>query len=302
MSTRMPLQAFSAFGTSLEDTIILAGHPDERLRPDGGHVPDARTLLLRLDGDKAVYVGEYAFPLIRSWMSRNGTVYCTGVHTDRIFVGRNGAWSGETFSQSKVKAVNSLFGISAEEASEDQLYMTTSDSVFFTRIRGNWSRHVPPKEVTLLCSPHGRKPSEIYVGGSRLFLWNGTQLEQLEEPEIDSLYALFVTADDRLIGGNRQLQISNADGGWDAIKTNYSDFMHIVEFRSSLYAATYDSGVIRIYPGKPEAVTEPLETDMIMAVHDGIIAIGDSGVFASYDGTKWFQVEMPVCKRGKKFR
>lgn len=302
MDTRKPLMAFSVFGQSLKNAIIIAGHPDERFKPDGTYAPDARTLLLRLDGNKAVYMEEFALPLLRSWMSKNGTVYCTGAYTDKIFIRRNGLWSSETFSKTTVRVVNGLFGISAEDPSEDQLYMTTSDSIFFTRISGNWNSHVPPEEVTLLCSPYGTKPNEIYIGGSSLFLWNGTQLIQLEQPETDSMSALYVTADDRLIGGKEQLHISNEEGGWDDIKTSYSRFTKIVEFQGSLYAATFRRGIIRIYPKKPKAVTEVLKTRKIVAMNDGIIAFGDSGVFVSHDGTKWFQVEMPVCKQGERFQ
>ena len=302
MSTRKPLVGFSAFGNSMEGATILSGHPDERFSPDGDYVPDARTLLLRLNGNKAVYLEEYAFPLNRSWMSNNGTVYCTGVRTDSIFIRRNGIWRTETFSQNKVEYVNGIFGVSAEDTMEDQLYMTTSDRVFFTRIGGRWSRHVPPERVTLLRSPYGTKPDEIYVGGNCLFLWNGTQLEQLQAPETDSLSALFVTSDDRLIGGKRRLHISNEDGGWDTIETSYSRFTHICEFQGSLYAATLGNGIIRIYPGKPEAVTQPLEINFVLTVIDGLIALGDTTVLASFDGTEWFQVRMPICERYETFR
>ncbi|MCG8572130.1 MAG: hypothetical protein MJB14_18515 [Spirochaetes bacterium] len=302
MSIPMPLEVFSVFGGSLKDTIILAGHPDERFTPEGDIVTDSRTLMLRLHNQKAAYFDEFSIALNTSWRSHNGAVYCTAVNSNKLYIRWGEAWEEENFSPTPVEIVNSIFGISGKTPSQDQLFLTTNENWFFTRINGQWKRHIPPVGVTLLYTPYGTKANEIYVGGTCLFKWNGLQLEQLETPETDPLSALYITGDDRLIGGDNHLHISNDNGEWDAIETDYSDFMHIAEFKGALYAATFGSGVVRIFPGKPKAVTEPLEIEEIVNVGDGMIAFGEEEILMTDNGDTWQPIEMPECELNHKFR
>jgi hypothetical protein len=301
MSNKIPLMAFTAFGRSMEDVIIIAGHPEERFMPDGAFNPLGRSILLRIKDQKALYIDEVGFSINRSWMSENGSVYCTAIQSDKIFTYKKKKWDEEKYSPRQVEAVNSIFGLSGKEASKDRIYLTTNDNIFFTRIDGKWEEHVPPVNVTLLYNPYGITANEIYIGGSRLFMWDGSELIQLDEPETDSLSALYITKSNNVIGGDNSLHISNDDGGWDEIKSEYSDFTRIVEFQKELYAATYDSGIIKIYPGKPEAVTDQLELDSILSLKDGLIAFGDELVLATYDGKKWFPIKMPECDKNFKF-
>ncbi|MBN2716912.1 MAG: hypothetical protein JXX14_13755 [Deltaproteobacteria bacterium] len=290
MSNGAPLKVYSVFGANLENTYLLAANEDDRWDEDGEEIiPDSRTILLRLRGDKAFYVSEVTAPIFDSWRSNNGTVYCVAAESTKLFIWKDDTWTTEDIVDSPINA-NSIFGISGDTSADDQLFITTDNCEYYARCDGKWIKSKAPKKVNSFIGIYGLKKDEIYIGGSALFMWDGSQVVQVEEPANDSVYAFHITPDDRIICGHNYLHISDEDGGWENVPTSFNDFMSMAKLNDKIFAATYDSGIVQVFPGTPIAVTEKLETDNITSVGDGLVAVGDSGIFVSPDGESWKKI------------
>jgi hypothetical protein len=144
----------------------------------------------------------------------------------------------------------------------------------------------------------GAKADEIYIGGSELCLWNGSELTELETPDWDTTNYVALAADDRLVSGTRSISVSTEQGGWERIDTPAQGFMGLVAFRGDVYALSSENGVMRVYPGPAALLTKPLAARGMVALSDGIIAFGKGGVIA-FDGNQWFDVQVPLCELGQ---
>ena len=89
----------AAIGTRVNDSLILAAHPDERKTPQGTPSYTRRTFVLRFDGDKAAIASSIPEPLVRVWTSASGQAYCAPVKGNYVYTCRDGKWSREEFSQ-----------------------------------------------------------------------------------------------------------------------------------------------------------------------------------------------------------
>lgn len=296
MADPKPLSVVAAFGRRGSKPILLAAHPDEEHLPTGDPVPNRRTLVLELDRGAAKFVDEYPAPLTRAWMSTNGTAYCSSLNGTEMHVYRGGKWSTEEFSATPVTMVADIFGFSGE-TSDDDIVFATAPGKLFVRRGGTWSSHDAPGDITL-GSVHGLGPDDMFVGGEQLLRFDGTQLEEIENPD-HSVRVVSVTEDDRLIGGWDLLSITTADGGWEAIEAGMEDFMDLAQFGGSVYAGTFDDGVQQVYPGPVTAVSPGFAVTNLVNVGDSMLAI-DEGIARSFDGTTWTDVSVPMCEVGKR--
>ena len=290
MSEPKPLTLVTAFGPSLERAVLLAAHPDERYRRDGNPVADRRSLVLRLDGERAVVEEELGVPLVRSWYSSSGVGYCSTHESNLLWKWEQGRWSTEEFSDRRVDMIRHVFGFAGARPEDDELWMCTEGALLH-RVAGTWTRH----EVTqrFPYQIHGLSPSEVYIGGDELLRYDGSAFEELESPSDDETSALWVTPDDRLIVGYRKLSLSTADGQWERIETSFSCYMLMAELERRIFAATSGDGVVTVYPGPVERSSPPFEVNRLVAVGDGLIAVGDDQSMA-YDGRRWWTIQMPI--------
>jgi hypothetical protein len=298
MSDRRVLRILTAFGPSRTDTLLLASHPSEE-HAKGKPVPNRRTLVLRLQGTQAVFVDELPMALARSWYSTGSEVaYCAGVQTGTLHKYHQGSWSEEQFSATPVDFVRSMFGFAGATPAKDQLFLSTGNAVHI-RTDGVWKRHALAGEKFSF-QIHGRDSSDVYIGGSdKLFKWNGTALEELEFPDDDTVSALCVTSDDRLVGGNKYASVTTPSGGWQRIDTPIKDFTAFAEFQGIAYGATFENGIAAVWPGPSSVVCPAVPIARFADVGDALLALGKSACL-EYDGVSWRPVLVPECDVGQR--
>ena len=297
MPSAKTLVVQTAFGKSLGETLLLALHPDESHDDNGDPLPNARTIVLELRGDKAVFREELPIPLYRSWYSTSGAAYCSSVESGALHRWQGGTWSSELFSKKSIDFVSYVYGVPGKKPDADTLFVATEKHLF-VRQAGKWLRkRVPgegfPYQMT------GTQPNEVYVGATDVLLWDGTTLSEIESPEDDNMRGLTLTADDRLVGGRTYVSVSTPDGEWERIDTPVEGFHVFTRLGDTVYALSDEDGVLSVYPGKPKVLTKPLDSLGLVNVGDGLVAYGNDGVLA-FDGKKWTKIKIPACAAGKR--
>lgn len=291
-----PLRVVAAFGRQGAKTTLLAAHPDEFNLPNRRPAPNRRTLLLELAGSDATFVDEHEASLSRAWLSANGTAYCSALQSTTMHLCRGGVWTTEELSPTPVPMVANIFGFSGETSDEDIVF-ATSPGKLFVRRNGQWTAHLAPNDMKL-GSVHGRDPNDMFVGGEQLLHFDGTRLEEYENPD-HSVRVVRVTEDDRLIGGWDLLSIATtANGSWEPID-GIKDVMDLTEWNGQVYAGTFDAGVFKVYPGTVTSVSPAFGVTELLAIDSGLIAMM-TGVARVFDGKTWQQVRAPVCEVGKR--
>jgi hypothetical protein len=297
MSTAQRLRVFSALGASRAETFIVSAHPDESHDATGELIPGRRTLLLKVSGNRAVLAEEVPAPLTRSWYSASGAAYF-GVNDSgslrRLY---KGAWSEEKFSDTPVSFIAYIYAVPGETPDTDTLFLASPQQIFI-RQDGKWQMKRPPGEG-LPYQIDGSDPKQVFIGGSELAQWNGSKLTVLEAPDDDIIDGLALSADDRLVGGNSYVSVSEADGGWRRIATPTKRFYAYARWRDHVYTLSSKSGVLRVYPGPVEVLTRPLKGPVgLVAVGDGLIALSREAVLM-FDGSQWTEIQIPTCELGK---
>ena len=173
MSEPKPLTLVTAFGPSLERAVLLAAHPDEQFRPDGNPIADRRSLVLRLDGERAVVVDEVLAPLVRSWYSSSGAGYCSTIDSNLLWRWEGGRWSTEQFSERRVDMIRHVFGFAGKQPADDELWMCTKGALFH-RAHQTWTRHELTQRFPYQI--HGRSASELYIGGEALLRYERAEV------------------------------------------------------------------------------------------------------------------------------
>jgi hypothetical protein len=297
MPDKKPLRVSTAFGPSRDQTLLFTAHPDEEHDKNGDPVAKRRTLILALKGNQATFVDEQPVPLVRSWYSAtSGAAYCSSVRSNKIHKFSANKWSDEVFASSAPDFVRFIFGLGGDKPEEDQLFLSTTSGLF-VRIDNVWAHHDLEGERFPYQS-HGRKPSEVFVGGPTLWRWDGQGLTALDPPEDDTASAVWVTADDRLVVGSTYLSVSKDDGEWERIDAPVEDFGNLVELGGTLYASS-GSGVVRVMPGGTAKVSPTTEVDRLVAVGDALVAIGDDRSLVG-EGRAWQDIQLPACEVGKR--
>jgi hypothetical protein len=280
----------------LSSTLLLASHPDETNDANGDPLPHARTFVLELKGNQAVVREELPLPLVRSWYSESGTAYCGSVQRKTIHKLHAGQWSEEVFSDVPVDFVRSVYVWPGEKPQDDTVFLTSSTHVF-VRQAGAWqSKRVPYEGFPFQMA--GTRADQVFIGGTELCLWDGKDISLLESPRDDTIDRLAISADDRLVGGSRYLSASKPDGTWERIATPIKGWYMFARLGDRVYALSDHKGVVSVYPGPVSSLTRPLDAIGLVAVGDGLIAIGTDGVLA-FDGQQWTDVHVPVCEVGK---
>jgi hypothetical protein len=293
MPVAKTLRVNTAFGESLGQTLLLAAHPDETHDANGDPLPNARTLVLALQGDRAVFREQLDLPLVRSFYSSSGVAYCGSVQRGTVHKWQAGRWSAEAFSSAPVDFVRYVFVVPGIVPDEDVVFIATPDRVF-VRDGGRWTDHRAEYPLQM----DGTRKDQVFVGSPELSMWDGGRLVALGSPKDDSINGLAVTADDRLVGGEKYVSISTPDGGWDRIDTPTTGIYAFARFRDEVYALSDKAGVVRVCPGPAVLVSPAIDPIGLAVVGDGLIAIGEDTVLA-YDGTRWTTVSLPACEAGK---
>lgn len=286
-----------AFGASLKETVLLARHPDESHDEQGHPLPDARTLVLALEGKRAVFRDVVPAPLISASYSTSGTAYCGSLHRRVLYTWRAGRWSEETFSDKPVAVARYVYAFPGSKPEDDTVFVA-GDKRVFVRQRNKWqSKRVPGEAQPYQIE--GSRADQVFVGGIDLFVWDGAALNELEAPEDDMIQFLALSADDRLIGGSTYVNASTEDGKWERIETPVEGFFGFARLAKDVYALSDEDGIFRVYPGKPKkVVTRGIDPLGFVSVGDGLIAFGREGVQA-FDGKTWFDVDVPSCVAGR---
>jgi len=298
MSSAKVLHVRSAFGRSLQETYLLAAHPDEDLDDQGRPRRDARTLVLKLQGKRAVYQEQLPVRLGSCWYSSTGVAYCGAIDSRVIYKYAAGSWTEEQFSEKPVDFVSYIFAVPGESPASDTVFLATPKQIFI-RQGGKWLS-TPALGEGFPFQMDGTRGDQVYIGGPELGMWDGKKLVALDAPEDDNLGSLALSSDDRLVGGSRAVSVSTESGGWERIATppRIKTFFMFARFRDEVYALSGTKGVLRVYPGKASVVTQPLEAYWLASVGDGLVAVGEDVVFV-YDGTSWSEVDIPKCELGK---
>jgi hypothetical protein len=294
MADPKPLRVVAAVGRQGAKTTLLAAHPDEYLagrKP----TPKRRTLLLELSGNIATFVAEHPASLSRGWLSANGTAYCSALETTTMHLRRGALWTTEEFSPTPVSMVANIFGFSGETSAEDIVFVTSPGKLFVRR-NDQWTVHLAPNDMKL-GTIHGRDPNDMFVGGEQLLRFDGTRLEEMENPD-HSVRVVRVTEDDRLIGGWDLLSITTANGSWEPID-GIKDIMDLAEFKGEVYAGTFETGVFKVYPGSATPVSPAFAVTDLYTIDSGLLAL-QRGVAQVFDGRAWQQVAVPACEIGKR--
>ncbi len=299
MAEKVALRLSTAFGPSREHATLLAFHPEEAHDPYGKPIATRRTLVLALKGNAAVFREERPVPLVRSWYSTgSGVGYCTSLATNKIFKCQAGKWSEETFSDTPVKIVRFIFGFAGSTPEADQLFLVSADALF-VRTNGVWKRQglkgqAGPYQI------HGREPTEVFVGGDPLLKWDGKALAEVASPEDgEILTTVWVTSDDRLIGGARSMYLTEPDGQWQPLPVPEANYGNLMELNGVVFASS-DAGLVQVRP--PHAgFVDTNKFVRLVGVGDALIAVGDS-VSIVGDGKTWPEIQMPLCEAGKRPR
>jgi hypothetical protein len=298
MPEKSPLRIKAVFGPSRDQSLLLTAHPEESHDKFGKPVPNRRTLVLALKGTVATFREEHPAPLVRAWYSPgSGVAYCTSVATNKLYKWQSGKWSEEVFTDAPVKIVRFIFGLPGTKPEEDQVFLAAADAVFI-RTNGTWKRHrvkneTPPYQI------HGRKPDEVFIGGDPLRKWNGKSLEEVASPDDGEIIkAVWVTDDDRLIGGGRSLYTTDEEGAWHALEVPLANLGHLEELGGVVYCAS-DGGLVQAKPPQAGFVTAPVNLPFLANVGDGLIAFGDETALVG-DGKTWKEIQVPSCELGKR--
>jgi len=294
MPSAKPLNIETAFGPSLRETLLLASHPDESHDAQGGPRPDRRTLVLKLDGKRAVYHEQLSKPLSRSWYSASGVAYCSAGTNRSIYKYAAGRWTEEAFSDAPGDFISSVFAVPGQTPESDTVFLARQNQIFI-RQGGSWQSKRAPGDAAPW-QMDGTRGDQVYIGASTLSMWNGTELVELEGPR-GGAQCLVLGADDRIIAGAVRVNVSTKDGGWQRIDTPVERFCQFARLGQDVYALSTRRGVCRVYPGEPTVVTRKLEATGIVSVGDGLIAYGEDGCLA-FDGKEWFEVDIPTCVAG----
>jgi hypothetical protein len=209
---------------------------------------------------------------------------------------QGGRWSEEVFSKKPVDVIRYVFAIPGDTPADDTVFLAAQKQIF-VRQSGKWtSKRVPGEGFPFQMD--GTRADQVFIAGPTLCMWDGQKLDELDPPDDDSIRALAVTADDRLVGGQDSVSISTADGGWERIDTPVTGIFSFARLKDDVYALTDEAGVMKVYPGAVSVVSSALDAWALVAVGDGMIAIGTDKVLA-FDGKKWFEVKVPLCEKGK---
>jgi hypothetical protein len=289
-----PLIIRSVFGTSLANAVFVACQPDEAYDRGGSPVPGSRTLLLRLRGQRLTYFDEVPFNIVTTFLSASGVAYCGSVQSGTLYKWQSGQWSEEVFSKKPVEVIRCIFAVPGKTPEEDTVFLATPKQIFI-RQGGNWKGLRAPGEGFPF-QMDGSRADQVFIGAEPLCLWDGQKLQELEPPDDDTISALALTADDRLVGGNTYVNISTPDGVWERIETGEDGIYCLARFNDDVYGLSDESGVIKVYPGRATVVS-PVVVDPtgLFPVGDGMVATGE-GVLA-FDGKNWFPVEVPLCDK-----
>lgn len=298
MGDKKPLRISTAFGPSLDQTLLMAVHPDEEF--DGDEASSTRrTLILALQGDRAVFREEAPMPLTRAWYSAaSGVAYIASVETNKLYKWKAGKWSDEVFTDAPVRFITYVFGIGADAPEDDQLFLCARDRLFI-RSRAGWTNWKMPEDG-LPFQVHGRSPTAVFIAaGNAIFQWDGQNLQEMAAPNRDNATALWVTQDDRLLAGDRNLSMLGANGRWAPMALPFRDVSSLMELSGEVYASVVERGVARVLPAPAALVTPPFEVDRLEFVGNGIVAVGSPFSMLT-DGTCWQTIQVPECELGQR--
>jgi hypothetical protein len=297
MPDKVALRLSTAFGPSREHATLLAFHPEEAHDQYGKPITTRRTIVLSLKGSSAVFREERPVPLVRSWYSAgSGVGYCTSLATTKLFKWQAGKWSDETFSDTPVKIVRFIFGLSGSTPEADQLFLVSADALFI-RSSGIWKRHslrgqAGPYQI------HGRGPADIFIGGDPLLKWDGKALGEVGGPEDGEIITtVWVTPDDRLIGGTRSMYVTTADGEWQPLGVPEANYGNLMELDGVVFGSS-DAGLVQVRPAQSGFVNLN-KFVRLTSVGDALVAAGDA-VSIIGDGKVWEEIQMPLCEVGKR--
>ncbi len=135
----------------------------------------------------------------------------------------------------------------------------------------------------------------LFIAAETPYRWDGKRPQRFQDPDDDSLHAIWVTEDDRLVGGNRYMSITTKTGDWDRLKMPGKSFGMLMEFEGTLYVSDRDLGVARVLPPPGKMVSPRFEPDVIYHVGDGLVAISDDTTMV-FDGKTWKPIRVPKCE------
>ncbi|HSY21422.1 MAG TPA: hypothetical protein VK841_04870 [Polyangiaceae bacterium] len=296
MSSARALQINSAFGKSLAEAVLLAQHPAERVDARGLPQANARTFVLRLQGSRAVLVEERPLPLVRSAYSASGVAYIGTNERNTVQKWQAGRWSEEVFSPKPVDFIRYVFAVPGATPEDDTVFLMGNKRIFI-RSAGKWLNLRAPGEG-LSFQADGFRADHVFIGGPTLSMWDGKKLVELESPERDTMGRMVLSADDRLVGGNSDVNISKPDGTWGLIDTPTKGFYAYARFRDEVYVISDDMGLLKVYPGDVRVLSPRIDPLGLVSVGDALIAYGTDGAFI-WDGGKCTPIDMPVCEVGK---
>jgi hypothetical protein len=165
------------------------------------------------------------------------------------------------------------------------------------RAQGKWSEAKLRGENFPL-QIHGRTPGELFIGGEKLWKWNGKRAQEIAAPDHDTVSRLWVTGDDRLVGGSNSMSITDSAGGWQPLDMPMKSFGTLAQFRGVIYAGTMGAGVARVWPGPGAAVSPPCIVDRLVDIGDALLTTGRGPTLIG-DGSHWDVVQIPECEIGK---
>jgi hypothetical protein len=281
------LAPVSAAGTSLANTRIIAGDPDD---VDGDTF--AEVCLLSIRGDRLEIDERLPYPVYDAWMSSHGTLYCTCMD-GFVAIGRDGAWTRETVG-SLDEPPQRIFGLSGGDAGTDVVF-AVSNRALHVRAQGRWSEHPFPEDVDMTFGLFGLSPDSIYVctAGEGLHRWNGRGFDFVEMPYPEEPSGVLVTAPDDLLVTADDLHLRR-DGEWstpehDGGKTTIA----VAQLGEDAFIGTR-KGVLRLHHG--ELTLTPLGFCNILAgVGNAVIAAeGFEGPQVHvFDGRSWRSLDLP---------
>jgi hypothetical protein len=282
MTEPKSLIADAAIGSTVEQSFILASHPDERKMPDGTPSPTRRTFVLRLTGGEASIVTTVPAPLARAWTSSSGQAYCAPLRGNYVFCYSGDSWKREEFSATE-EQITFVSGISRGSAEDDIVYLSTFDGLF-VRDAGKWTHHSPPRPAKRLYGTCGVAPDQVYVCADRgLLLWNGEAFEEIEGPKGDLPESIWADSKVIFAGGDYLNRWTEADG-WRRVTTEVRSVTALQQFSDQLYVGTYKRGVVKLSDGAVERVTEDFFCLSLHGLADGLFAIGEKACYLCTKG------------------
>lgn len=297
MTTLKPLIADAMVGQRIDDSIILAAHPDERMMPNGWEPSHTRrTLVLHFDGQRATFALELPDPLVRAWSSDSGCAYCAPVRGNYIYMFRDGRWKRETFSR-KDEDVFYIWGWSGADGDSDIVFVAT-DGALFIRTRGSWQSHRPPRPAKRLYGLHGLHIEQLHVCSDKgLLTWNGSTFQEADDPEDATVKSILVRESDILAGEDDLLRWTE-EQGWQHVAPRLPDVTALLAVGRRTFAGTFEQGVLEEVDGRFVAATPPFMCLALQRVGDAAFARGDKRGFV-FAGTQWLALELPACEAGR---